>query len=155
MNVVIKQILFEHLARGHKQVAVAALAAEFKGALRRGVSSRGASYRFHIRDNRNLKLALDLFHELGELRRCAYTGQFCLGWHGHISFEGNMILGDVQSRGNSNRHGTYQEHGRRDLNLTFWSKDSDYIGRSFLVGESNPATGFVLDVVNEDTFVPE
>ena len=50
---------------------------------------------------------------------------------------------------------TYQEHGRRDLNLTFWSKDTDYIGRGFLVGESNPAVGFVFDIVNKDTFVPE
>jgi len=66
-----------------------------------------------------------------------------------------VVLGDVQSRGNSNRRGTYQEHGRRDLNLTFWSEYYDYIGRSFLVGESNPAIGFVFDVVNKDTFVPE
>jgi len=99
MNVVIKQILLEHLARGHKQVAVAALAAEFKGALGRGVSSRAAGCRFYIRDNRNLKLALDLFHKRGKLRRCAYTRQFCLWWHSHIGFEGNVILGDVQSRG--------------------------------------------------------
>jgi hypothetical protein len=66
-----------------------------------------------------------------------------------------MILGDVRSRGDRNRHGTHQEHGRRDLNLTFWSKDSDYIGRGFLVGESNPTVGFVFDIVNKDTFVPE
>ena len=155
MNVVIKQILFEHLARGHKQVAVAALAAEFKGALRRGVSSRAAGYSLNVRDNRNLKLALDLFHELGEFGGCAYTRQFYLGWHSHIGFEGNMILGDVRSRGDSNKGGTYQEHSRRDLNLTFWSEYYDDIGRSFLVGESNPAVGFVFDVVNEDTFVPE
>ena len=49
----------------------------------------------------------------------------------------------------------YQEHGRRDLNLTFRSKDIDYIGRGFLVRESNPAVGFVFDIVNKDTFVPE
>ena len=66
-----------------------------------------------------------------------------------------MILGDVRSRGDSKRRGTYQKHGRRDLNLAFWSKDGDYIGRSFLVGESNPAVGFVFDIVNKDTFVPE
>jgi hypothetical protein len=66
-----------------------------------------------------------------------------------------MILGDVRSRGDSNKRGTYQEHGRRDLNLTFWSKDSYYIGRSFLVGETNPAVGFVFNIVNKDTFVPE
>lgn len=53
------------------------------------------------------------------------------------------------------RRGTYQEHGRCDLNLTFWSKDSDYIGSSFLVGESNPAIGLVFDIVNKDTFVAE
>jgi hypothetical protein len=63
--------------------------------------------------------------------------------------------GDIQSRRNSNQRGTYQEHGRRDLNLTFWSEDGDYIGGSFLVGESNPAIGFVFNVVNEDTFVPK
>jgi hypothetical protein len=45
-----------------------------------------------------LKLALDLFHEGGKLRRCAYTRQFCLWWHSHIGFEGNVVLGDVQSR---------------------------------------------------------
>jgi hypothetical protein len=66
-----------------------------------------------------------------------------------------MILGDVRSRGDSNKGGTYQEHSRRDLNLTFWTKDSDYIGRGFLVGESNPAIGLVFDVVNKNTFVPE
>jgi hypothetical protein len=66
-----------------------------------------------------------------------------------------MILDDVRSRGDSNRRGTYQKHGRRDLNLTFWSKDSDYIGRGFLVGESNPAVRFVFDIVNKNTFVPE
>ncbi len=66
-----------------------------------------------------------------------------------------MILGDVRSRGDNNRRGTYQKHGCRDLNLTFWSKDSDYIGRGFLVRESNPAIGFVFDIVNKDTFVPE
>ena len=66
-----------------------------------------------------------------------------------------MILGDVRSRGDSNRRGTYQEHSRRDLNLTFWSKNSDYIGRGFLVGESNPRVGFVFDIVNKDTFVAE
>ena len=66
-----------------------------------------------------------------------------------------MILGDVRSQGDSNRRGTYQEHGRRDLNLAFWSKDSDYIGSGFLVGESNPATGLVFDVVNKDTFFAE
>ena len=53
------------------------------------------------------------------------------------------------------RRGTYQKHSRRDLNLTFWSEDSDYIGRGFLVGESNPAIGLIFNVVNEDTFVPE
>jgi hypothetical protein len=63
MDVVIKQILLKHLARGHEQVAVAALAAEFKGAFCRRVSSRAASGSFYIRDNRNLKLALDLFYE--------------------------------------------------------------------------------------------
>ena len=66
-----------------------------------------------------------------------------------------MILDDVRSRGDINRRGTYQEHGRRDLNLTFRSKDIDYIGRGFLVGESNPAVGFVFNIVNKDTFVPE
>ena len=67
-----------------------------------------------------------------------------------------MILGDVRSR-DSNRRGTktYQEHGGRDLNLTFRSKDIDYIGSGFLVGESNPTVGFVFDIVNKDTFVPE
>src|SRR5947208_2419004 len=92
MNVVIKQILFEHLACRHKQVAVAALATEFKGALRRGVGSRDDSCSFNVRDNRNLKLALDLFHELGELWRCTYTRQLCLRWHSHIGFEGDVIL---------------------------------------------------------------
>ena len=97
MDVVIKQILLEHFARGHEQVAVAALAAEFKGAFRRGVSSRATSCSFYIRDDRNLKLALDLFHEGGKLGRCAYTRQFCLWWHCHIGFKGNVVLGDVQS----------------------------------------------------------
>jgi hypothetical protein len=58
-------------------------------------------------------------------------------------------------REDSSRRGTYQEHSRRDLNLTFWSKDNDYIGRDFLVGESNPAIGLVFDIVNKDTFVSE
>jgi hypothetical protein len=66
-----------------------------------------------------------------------------------------MVLGDVRLQGDSNRRGTYQEHCRRDLNLTFWSKDSDYIGRGFLVGESNPTVGLVFDIVNKDTFVTE
>jgi hypothetical protein len=60
-----------------------------------------------------------------------------------------------EARGDRNKRGTYQEHGRRDLNLTFWPKDGYYIGRSFLVGETNPAVGFVFDIVNKDTFVPK
>jgi hypothetical protein len=66
-----------------------------------------------------------------------------------------MVLGDVRLRGDSSRRETYQEHSRRDLNLTFWPKDSDYIGRGFLVGESNPAIGLVFDIVNKYTFVTE
>jgi hypothetical protein len=50
---------------------------------------------------------------------------------------------------------TYQEHGRRDLNLAFWTEDGNYIGRGFLVRESNPAVRLILDVVNEYIFVSE
>jgi hypothetical protein len=92
MNVVIKQILLKHLARRHKQVTVAALTTELKGAFGRGVGPRATSCRFYIRDDSNLKLALDLFDERGKLRRCAYTRQLCLWRHSHIGFEGNVIL---------------------------------------------------------------
>ncbi len=66
-----------------------------------------------------------------------------------------MVLSDVESTEWINDRETYQEHGRRDLNLAFWTKDGDYIGCGFLVGESNPAIRLVFDIVNEDTFVSE
>lgn len=66
-----------------------------------------------------------------------------------------MVLGIVESRNDNNDRGTYQEHGRRDLNLTFWTEDDNYIGRGFLVRESNPTVRLILDVVNEYTFVSE
>ena len=66
-----------------------------------------------------------------------------------------MVLDNVESRQNNNERGTYQEHGRRNLNLTFWTEDSNYIGRGFLVRESNPTVRLILDVVNEYTFVSE
>ena len=51
--------------------------------------------------------------------------------------------------------GTNQEHRCRYLNLTFWTKDRNYIGRSFLVRETDPTTGLVFDIMDEYTFVPE
>ena len=66
-----------------------------------------------------------------------------------------MVLDNVESRQNNNERGTYQEHGRRNLNLTFWTEDGNYIGRGFLVRESNPTVRLILDVVNEYTFVSE
>jgi hypothetical protein len=51
--------------------------------------------------------------------------------------------------------GTYQEHRCRYLNLTFWTEDRNYIGRSFLVWETDPTTGLVFDIMDEYTFVPE
>jgi hypothetical protein len=98
MNTVIKQILLEHLTRGYEQVAVATLTAEFERALGWCVSSRPACCCFNIRNDRDLQLALDLLHERGKLGGCAYTRQFCLWWYSHISFEGNVVLGDDQSR---------------------------------------------------------
>ena len=66
-----------------------------------------------------------------------------------------MVLGNVESRNTNNDRGTYQEHGRRDLNLAFWTEDGNYIGRGFFVRESNPAVRLILDVVNEYIFVSE
>jgi hypothetical protein len=94
----VKQILLKHLPRRDEQVAVATLTAEFERALRWCVSSRSTGCCFDIRDDRNLQLALDLFHKRGKLGGCAYTGQFSLRWYSHIGFEGNVILGDNQSR---------------------------------------------------------
>ena len=66
-----------------------------------------------------------------------------------------MVLDPRSNAENNSNRKTYQKHSRRNLNLTFWSEDRDYIGRGFLVGEPDPATGFVFDIMDEDTFVPE
>lgn len=92
MSIVADQILFKHLASGHQEVAVTALASELEGSLRGSVDSGPRRRDFHIGGNDDLQLVLDSVDECREVRRGADTGELRMSGDSHVSFERHMVL---------------------------------------------------------------
>lgn len=95
MNVVILQKLFQHFTGSNQEIAVASLAPEFERifarSLRAGVPI-GKSSPLEVGRDRDLQLALDVFHHCVELGRSTDTRKLGTRRNSHIRFKRNMIL---------------------------------------------------------------
>lgn len=45
---------------------------------------------------------------------------------------------------------TYQEHGSRNLDLAFWTKDRDHVGGSLFIREADTRIGLRFNVTDEN-----